>query len=200
MAYILFQKYHIYKSALNRWDEKTLPEKIWDAFKTHVCQAFKALHRTEALTIQETMNRDQVMNMVSEELQTVMGAFQPPPPLYHPQVTEEQQEATPSLFSSDIGYSSNSTVSDLTIQTLQRQMEMMQSMMSQMNQMNNNNSSNNYNRNIRSNGGRNPNQSKYCWIHGQHSHTGRECRVKADRRKDEATIKKSYGRKYKKNL
>ena len=189
MAYILFPKCHIYKSAFNRWDAKHIAGKIWDAFKTHSRKAFKALRRTGALKIQETMNRDQVMNMVSEGLQTVVGEFQPPPPLYHPQVTEEQQEATPSLSSSDMGYSANSTVSDFTIQTLQRQMEMMQSMMSQMNQMNNNNSSNNYNRNIRSNGGRNPNQSKYCWTHGRCSHTGQECRVKADGHKDEATIK-----------
>ena len=120
MVYILFQKCHIYKSTLNRWDEILLPGKTWVAFKTHFRQAFKALRRTGALTIQETMNRDQVMNMVSEGLQTVVEAFQPPPPLYHPQVTEEQQEATPALSSSDMGYSANSTVSDLTIQTLQR--------------------------------------------------------------------------------
>ena len=71
------------------------------------------------MTIQETMNRDQVMNMISERIQKIVEAFQSPPPLYHPQVSEEQQEETSSLSSSDMGHSANLTVSDSRIHRIQ---------------------------------------------------------------------------------
>ena len=91
------------------------------------------------------------------------------------------------------------TVSDLTVQMLQQQMDMFQAMMNQMQCMPINPANNNGNfrrggRNQRqSTRPRNPNQFKYCWMHGLCNHLGRDCRSKADGHQDEATKENGMG-------
>ena len=43
IAYIHFQKFQIFKSSLNKWDEKEFDEKTWDNFKMHLRVAHKSL-------------------------------------------------------------------------------------------------------------------------------------------------------------
>ncbi len=43
LAYIIFQKCHIFKSALQKWDDKPLQNKTWENFKDHFRSAHKAL-------------------------------------------------------------------------------------------------------------------------------------------------------------
>ena len=78
MAYIHFQICHIFKSALNKWDDKEAQEKNWDQFKVHFQEAQKSLRRTGALTINDTLSRDQLMNMVSESVLQTLQNLQPP--------------------------------------------------------------------------------------------------------------------------
>ena len=73
IAYIHFQKFQIFKSSLNKWDKKEFDDKTWDNFKIHLRAVHRSLRRIGALTIEETLNREEVMNMVSEG---VVQAFQ----------------------------------------------------------------------------------------------------------------------------
>ena len=197
MAYIHFQKFQIFKSALNKWDEKETADKTWPNFKIHLRSAHKALRRTGALTIEETLSRDQVMNIVTDGVVQAFNQMQPPSAHEEVALARDSPEPTedpPSLTSIDAtSQSANATtVSDLTVQTLQRQMEMLQSMMTQLQCMPANNSNGNFRRGRRSRQPqhgptRNPNQCKYCWTHGLCSHFGRDCRSKAEDHQDEAT-------------
>ena len=197
MAYIHFQKCLIFKSALNKWDDLAVNAKTWAAFKTHFREAHKSLRRTGALTINDTLNREQVMNMVSEGVIQTLQDLQPPPPMDdHPSFSaSEPMDSQPSLVHTDAtSHSINSTVSDITMQSLQRQMELMQSMMMQCLQGNSPQGTS-FQRSSRqpTHQPRNPNQSKYCWTHGWCSHFGRDCRSKSDGHRDEATKNNRMG-------
>ena len=92
MANIHFQKCHIFKSALNKWDDKEAQEKTWNQFKIHFREAHKSLRYTGALTINDTLSRDQLMNMVSESVLQTLQNLQLPAPL---------EENPPALESTD---------------------------------------------------------------------------------------------------
>ena len=79
-----------------------------------------------------------------------------------------------------------STTSDLTLQTMQQQLAMMQVLMTQMN--NNNDGANRKHKKKR-----NPNQLKYCHIHGACNHESPECRSKAEGHKDKAMFANRMG-------
>ena len=72
MAYIYFQSCGIFKSALTKWDEKEDAVKTWLGFKDHFYTAHKAMKRTGALAIQDTLSCDTVANMVQNEIQQVL--------------------------------------------------------------------------------------------------------------------------------
>ena len=63
MAYILFQKTHVFKSALSKWDEKDCCDKTWQKFKTCFHTAYKALHRTGEMTLKETLDREKIIDI-----------------------------------------------------------------------------------------------------------------------------------------
>ena len=98
MAYIHFQKCHIFKSALNKWDDREPQEKTWDQFKIHFREAHKSLRRTGALTINDTLNRDQLMNMVSESVLQTLQNLQPPSPLEEQPPPPESTDNQPSFI------------------------------------------------------------------------------------------------------
>ena len=123
MAYILFTKQHVYKSALRKWDEQLDNHQNWSNFKEHMRFSYKALKRTGALTVQEALDRDDVMNLVNtgisnafQNIQDELTPFQDtnPPPLMD--LTSESSTMN----------SASSTMSDLTLQTMQQQMQLMQ--------------------------------------------------------------------------
>ena len=204
MAFIHFQKCHIYKLALNKWDEKPHDEKTWNAFKVHFREAHKTLRRTGALTIDDTMNRDQVMNLVLEGILHALQDYTPTTatPRASSDVDDTIPQSIPDLAPAELQTQSmNSTVSDVTLHTLQQQMDLMKSMMTQMQSLQANvitddmhPSRRQYRRsqNSQSNRG-NPNQCKYCWTHGWCNHYGRDCRTKADGHQDVATRENHMG-------
>ena len=126
MAYIHFQKALLYKSALKSWDEKSFVEQTWPAFKRHFRDAHKALRRTGALTINDTINKDQLMNMVTEGVMNILQDFTPTPATDEAAITpsytdDDSSSNPPSLMSATVAPSVNSTVSDITVQTMQKQ-------------------------------------------------------------------------------
>ena len=128
IAYIHFQKLQIFKLALNKWDEKESVDKTWENFKLHLQLAHKVLRHTGALTIKETLNRDQVMNLVTDGVVQAFTQMQPP---YSSEDTSalntntppspEQSISPPPMTAVDSTSQSvnATTVSDLTVQTLQ---------------------------------------------------------------------------------
>ena len=189
MAYIHFQKTNIYKTALNKWDEKAPADKTWDNFKDHLRAAHKALRRTGALTLNDTLNRDQVMNMVSEGVFQALQSFTPPDTTSEssPSTVPSHDDVPPLTNLDATSQSANSTTSDLTLQTLQQQMELMRTMMQQMQSMQSSNYDSRRNNRPNRRFNTNPNQTKYCWTHGLCSHHSRDCRTKADGHQDGAT-------------
>ena len=111
MVYILFSKQHVYKSALRKWDEQLEDHQNWDNFKEHLHLSYKALKRTGALTVQEALDREDVMNLVSTGISRAFQHIQDeinfvqdnPPPI------------TETISNSSVMNSTTSTVSDLTL-------------------------------------------------------------------------------------
>ena len=123
-----------------KWDEKEYKEKTWPNFKNHLQASNKALQRTEALTIEETLNREQVMNVVTDGVvQTFQHiltlSVENTQSVVNINVTNPMTSVEPPLLASFNSHSQSAnatTVSDLTIQTLQCQMYMLKTIMNQM--------------------------------------------------------------------
>ena len=128
MAYIHFQKFQMFKSALNKWDEKETADKTWDNFKIHLRNAHKALRCTSALTIEETLSRDQVMNIITDGVVQAFNQMQPPSVnedtgmsnsnRHSPEPSTDPPLLT--LIDATSQSANATTVSDITVQTLQR--------------------------------------------------------------------------------
>ena len=178
MGYLLLQKAQIYSNALNKWNQKEQAEQTWENFKTHFRSAQKALRRTGTLTVQETMNHADIINLVQQGVQMAM--------------TESSSNSTATTRDNYMeGHhdSVNSATSDITLQTLQTQMNLMKQMMETMQTMQSNMSGNSGGKK----GKRNPNQSKYCWTHGMCNHHGADCRTPAEGHKKDATAADRMG-------
>ena len=131
MAYILFSKQHMYKSALRKWDEQLGDHQDWPNFKEHMCFSYKALKHTGALTIKDTFDRDNVMNMVTTGIPQVLATTHEPPHtanVFSPPSSMDgytELGPTPALdtvatTTPTSSNSASSSVSDLTLQTLCR--------------------------------------------------------------------------------
>ena len=175
MGYLLLQNTQVYTNGLNKWNQRERAEHTWENFKTHFRNAQKALRRTGALTVQETINHAEIVDLVQQGVKLAMAEQNNSVSTAHTTISETQQD------------SANSITSDITMQTLQAQMEMMRQMMETMKTMQSNSGNNS------KKGKRNPNQSKYCWTHGMCSHTGFDCRTPADGHKKEATVENKMG-------
>ena len=134
-----------------------------------MCFSYNAPKCTGALTVQEALDCDNVMNLATTG---ILNAFQTmqddinsvqdtPPPLMNP---------TPESSTMN---SATSTVSDLMLQTMQQQMQLIQQMINKMSTMqcqpiDTTQQSSNcrwHNTNQRKS-----NQQKYCWRHGACNH------------------------------
>ena len=101
---------------------------MWSNFKIQFCTAYKVLCCTGLLTIGDTIDRAQVMNLVSNGVQEYLQSYQPPSNKFSGHQDSSQIETPPSQHA-------NSAVSDITLQTMQRQMDMMQMMITQVCQL-----------------------------------------------------------------
>ena len=168
MGYLLLQKVQVYNTSLNKWDQFPVDEKSWENFKSHFRESQKSLRRTGALTIQDSINHTEILNIVQQGVQMAL---------------EEKSLTTITPSSNDITKeSANSMASDLTLQTIQQQMELMKQMVVTMKSLQP--PSTTQTRRSR----RNPNQTKYCWTHGLCSHTGADCRTPAEGHIAHATL------------
>ena len=171
MGYILLQNAQIYNNALTKWNLLERGEQTWENFKLHFRNAQKGLRRTGALTIQDTINHAEMLNLVQQGVQMAL----------------EEKVSSSLSASGDMQQEvvANSVTSDITLQTMQKQMEVMQKMLETMQSLQAKPSSNK--------GRKNPNQSKYCWTHGLCSHDGTQCRTPADGHMANATLDNRMG-------
>ena len=182
MAYLLLQQTQVYSNALNRWNQQDFDNQTWENFKAHFREAQKALRRTGVLTLQETLNHTEIVNLVQQGVQQALATSQPqttethttPPFACIPAVEEISLPTTTT--------SANSITSDITIQTLQQQLQMMQKMMEMIQQTSKNKKPN-----------RRKPLTKYCHTHGLCNHTSPECRTPAGGHKMEATLNNQMG-------
>ena len=68
LAYVVLQNTKRFKSGLWEWDRKPLQEKTWDNFQSHFREVQRQLRRTGNLTVEQTMDNEQLINMVSSEI------------------------------------------------------------------------------------------------------------------------------------
>ena len=112
--------------ALNKWNQRDIDNQTWEVFKSHFRDAQKALRHTGALTIKDTLNHTEIVNLVQQGVQQALDQQQisAPPSLMAPApatclpALKETAEPSSTL-------SANSIVSVITMQTLQQNMEMM---------------------------------------------------------------------------
>ena len=100
LAYVVLQNTKRFKSGLREWDRKPLTDKTWDNFQSHFREVQRQLRRTGDLTIEQTMDNEQLINMVSSEIvnkvqqaleanQTQTNDENVPPLMEGPKPTEE---------------------------------------------------------------------------------------------------------------
>eukprot|EP00957_Ditylum_brightwellii_P093119 7089267-Ditylum_brightwellii.AAC.1 len=65
-VYLILQLTGKFNSSLTGWNAKPRVDHTWASCMAHFCYAQKALSKTGALTIQDSMNIDQIVNTVSE--------------------------------------------------------------------------------------------------------------------------------------
>ena len=186
MGYLLLQQTQVYSTALNRWNQKDRADQTWANFQTHFRDAQKSLRRTGALTVHESLNHTEIIDLVQQGVHQALATAHPPVVDHTTAVHDNCLPALEEVSSLPSTVSANSVTSDITMQTIQQQMVMMQRMMDMMNS--NSNRSNKSKRRTP-----NPNLTKYCWTHGLCSHIGTECRTPADGHKVNATLQNRMG-------
>lgn len=123
MGYLLIQQTQVYSTAFSKWNQKEYQDQTWETFKSHFRDAQKSLRRTGALTLQESINHTEIVNLVQQGVQQalatthalVMDITVPAPPTCLPAL--EEVSAAPSSVSA------NSVTSDLTMQSIQQNMQ-----------------------------------------------------------------------------
>ena len=72
MGYLLIQQAQVYSTALNKWNQMDHQEHTWENFKIHFRNAQKALRRTGALTVRDTLNHTEIVNLVQQGVQQTL--------------------------------------------------------------------------------------------------------------------------------
>ena len=183
MAYLILQNAQVYNNALTKWNQFDYAQHTWENFKVHFRDAQKALRRKGALTIQDTMNHIDIINLVQQGVQQALEHNKQAPP----KDDNSSNNHTPFTQESIPIHDANSVTSNITLQTMQQQIDMMAKMMDSMRNLQTSTSTST--RRFK----RNPNQSLYCWTHGLCSHTGETCRTPADVHQKEATLDNRMG-------
>ncbi len=68
LAYIVLQTTKRFKSGLRDWDRKSSADKTWDNFQSHFRNVQKQLRRTGDLTVDQAMDNDKLINLVSDNI------------------------------------------------------------------------------------------------------------------------------------
>ena len=68
LAYIVLQTTKRFKSGLRDWDRKSSADKTWDNFQSHFRNVQKQLRRTGDLTVDQSMDNDKLINLVSDNI------------------------------------------------------------------------------------------------------------------------------------
>ena len=147
MGYLLLlQNTQVYTNALNKWNQLDRQQHTWENFKTHFRNAQKSLCRTGALTLQDSINHTDLLNLVQQGVHMALAEKESPTDTLTTTETTPKGEV-------------NSVTSDLTLQTLQNQMDLMTQMMETIIMMQNLQTVQTKKKK------HNPNQNKYCWRH-----------------------------------
>ena len=66
MAYLILQNTKRFSTGLKKWDKKDLEEQDWQSFKDHFRKEQKDLRKCGELTIADTLNKEDFVNLLSE--------------------------------------------------------------------------------------------------------------------------------------
>ena len=73
LAYLVLQRTGVFNSGLKTWNDKVPTDKTWDNCKSHFRNVQKGLRRTGRLTVEESMNHADLVNIVSEGVRDAMA-------------------------------------------------------------------------------------------------------------------------------
>ena len=202
IAYVIIERAKVFKKDLRDWNKKDENDKSWVNFKNHFREAQQELRNSGDLTIEQAMNKNDIVNAVTDSINSVM------------QVNQEQENESLQAINATIIKEKEDMrkklelmekkMNDMMMMPMQPQLmwgngslPMMQSHNQQpmMSYMPNNNAFNSnmaYGSNQGRRNQRNRN-NRYCWTHGACNHWGRNCHNKAPNHKDEATFRNTMG-------
>ena len=223
MAYLILQNCKRFTSGLKKWDKKDYAEKTWENFTDMFRKEQRNLRRTGELTVADTLNKDDFINMLSEGIkdgvELALASKEETSTESRDDIAERESDDKDELFK-------QLEQMNATIQKLQQEKEnnnnyfnpMMNGYMNQMypNMMmgtpfqhpnnfngaffNNQQQRRNNNRNNQRRGGRkrNPGRrfdfyNRYCWSCGGCDHWGRNCTSKKTGHQDSATFRNKLG-------
>ena len=217
MAYLVLQNSKKFNSSLTKWDRRE-DDKTWDDFMTFFRKEQRNMRRTGELTMSETLNKDDFVNLLTEGIKEGVEC-----------ALATKENDIESRNDDNTTESNNSLATRLeqmnaTIAQLKQEKQDLQSSMSnnmgmgvhpmmmynpmlwqmQMQQaLQNNNNNNHRGQNGNSNNNkprrqRNPGKrfkfyNRYCWSCGGCDHWGRNCHSKKDGHVDLATFKNKQG-------
>ena len=176
MAYNIFLKTGIFKSAIREWNKKSSAQKTWVSLKVHFRQAQQELKETNGLTTQQTAFDH--ANLVQQVVEGVQAALRP---------TDEENELADEYMENVANMTTNQQE---LIPTLLQQMQQMQAIISTMQEkMEKQQAPARKDRRMT----QRRNTSQYCWSHGACSHDSKDCRQKKDGHQDDATFENKKG-------
>lgn len=208
IAYVVIEKAKSFKKDLRDWNRKSQTDQTWSNFKIHFRDAQQELRRSGDLTIKEAMGREEMINVVTESINSVIQeqkeeeAEKENVESINAIITKEKDEIKKQF---DELKKQMEAIKKQTLQPLQPFQQLqpwqynqnfqqppppMYNTYQQNNRQrynNNNRRRNNYNNNRYQGNGR------YCWTHGACDHWGRNCRNKANGHVDDATFADTKG-------
>ena len=72
MAYVVIERAKAFKKDLREWNRKRSDEQTWPRFKEHFRNAQQELRNSGDLTVKEAMEREELVNIVIESINSVM--------------------------------------------------------------------------------------------------------------------------------
>ena len=208
IAYVVIEKAKSFKKDLRDWNRKPQTYQTWGNFKIHFRDAQQELRRSGDLTIKEAMGREEMINVVTESINSVIQEQK------EEEAEKENVESINAIITKekddikkqfDELKKQMETIKKQALQPLQPFQQLQPWQYNQTFQQppppmynpyqqnnrqrynNNNRRRNNYNNNRYQGNGR------YCWTHGACDHWGRNCRNKANGHVDDATFADTKG-------
>ena len=200
LAFLLINKFEIFRDALKAWNK--IPEpKTWERMKTHMRDEYNMLKEVSAISIQESvLNTTDVINELKTQQEQLLNSAEK---RFKTNLTEVMNMAISDVESKSNGESEEHVNNTSELSILRQEIKKLTSQLQNTRGRGNTNFNQHYTTGF-TNGGRgfNPNQRYrrannfqrqfYCWTHGA-GHSGWNCKNPAEGHQPSATFTNRMG-------